>query len=119
MSAVSPDCETKIARSPLSQRRFAVAELRGDIDLDRQPREALEPVFGDSPAIVGGAAGRDREARELGEIERQRRRQRDRLGRHVEIVRERVADDLRLLVDFLRHEVAVVALVDQHAEAAT
>ncbi len=35
------------------------------------------------------------------------------LGGQVEVMRERVADDLRLLVDLLRHEVAVVALVDQ------
>ena len=50
---------------------------------------------------------------ERAEIERQLHRQRDALGRHVEIMRERVADDLRLLVDLLRHEMAVVALVDQ------
>jgi hypothetical protein len=35
----------------------------------------------------------------------------------VEIVRERVADHLRLLVDLLFHEVAVVALVDQEGGA--
>ena len=29
----------------LAQRRLAIAEFGGDIDLDRQPREALEPVF--------------------------------------------------------------------------
>ena len=37
----------------------------------------------------------------------------DALGRHVDIVRQRVADHFRLLVDLLRHEVAVVGLVDQ------
>ncbi len=95
------------------QRRLAVAELGGDIDLDRQPREALEPVFADQAGIVGGAAGRDRDPLERAEIERQRRRQPHPLGRHVEIVRERVADDLGLLVDFLRHEMAMIALVDQ------
>ena len=47
------------------------------------------------------------------EIERQLHRQRHPLVAHVEIMRERVADDLGLLVDFLRHEMAVVALVDQ------
>ena len=39
-------------------------------------------------------------------------RQPIRAGRQVEIVGERVADDLRLLMDFLLHEMAVVALVD-------
>ena len=34
-----------------------------------------------------------------------------RAARHVEIMGERMADDFRLLVDFLGHEMAVVALV--------
>ena len=50
---------------------------------------------------------------DLLEIERQRHRQRHALVRHVEIMRERVADHLGLLVDFLRHEMAMIALVDQ------
>ena len=41
----------------------------------------------------------------------------DALVRHVEIVRQRMADHLGLLVDFLRHEVAVIALVDQHGRS--
>ena len=55
---------------------------------------------------------RSRCASSLREIERQRRHAHA-LGRHVEVMRERVADDFRLLVDFLRHEMAMVALVDQ------
>jgi hypothetical protein len=50
---------------------------------------------------------------ERAEVERQRGRQRHPLGRHVEIMRQRMADDLGLLVDFLGHEMAMVALVDQ------
>ena len=38
----------------------------------------------------------------------------DALG-EIEIMRERAADDLGLFVDFLGHEMAVVALVDQEA----
>ena len=34
-------------------------------------------------------------------------------SRHVEILRQRMADDLGLLIDLLRHEMAVVALLDQ------
>ena len=45
-------------------------------------------------------------------------RQRDALGRHVDIARQRVADHFRLLVDFLGHEVAVVRLVDQEGRGA-
>jgi hypothetical protein len=51
---------------------------------------------------------------ERAEIERQRHRQRDAFRRHVEVFRQRVADHFRLLVDLLGHEVAVIALVDEH-----
>ena len=51
------------------ERGLAIAELRGDIDIDRQPRPALEPIFGDEAGIEGGAAGREREPGELGEVE--------------------------------------------------
>ncbi len=47
------------------------------------------------------------------EIERQLARQLDPVRGEVDVMRERVADHLGLLVDLLRHEVAVVALVDQ------
>ena len=69
----------------------------------------------DQAGIVGGAAGGDRHALDRREVERQLDRQRDALGRHVDVVRQRVADHLGLLVDFLRHEVAMVALVDHEA----
>ena len=42
-----------------------------------------------------------------------RERQFHAAGNHIEVVGERVADDFGLLVDFLGHEVAVVALVDE------
>ncbi len=94
------------------ERRVAVAELGGDIDLDRQMREALEPVLGDHGGVIGGAAGGDRDPIELVEIERQRHRQRHPLARHVDVIRQRMADDFGLLEDFLGHEMAMIALVD-------
>ena len=115
MSAVSPDCDTTIDRPSWRQRLLAVAELGGDIDVDRQPGEALEPVFADQPGIEGGAAGGDRQAVERREVDVEILRHRRAPGGEVEVVGERVADDLGLLVDLLRHEVAVVALVDEHA----
>ena len=36
---------------PARHRRRAVAELRGDIDLDRHARELLEPVFRDHAGV--------------------------------------------------------------------
>ena len=49
-------------RAALRDRHLAIAELGGDIDVDRQAREALEPVFADEAAEIGGAAGRNRQA---------------------------------------------------------
>src|SRR5690348_17691453 len=43
--------------------RFAVAQLRCDIDFDGEPREFLEPVLPDETGIVGRAARRDQKAR--------------------------------------------------------
>ena len=50
------------------ERRLAVAELGGDIDLDRQARQLLEPVFRDMAGVGGGAAGDERQAVDAGEI---------------------------------------------------
>ena len=67
----------------------------------------------DQAGVIRRAAGRDRDPLQRLEVERQLHRQRDALSRHVEIMRKRMADHFRLLVDFLRHEMAVIALVDQ------
>ena len=40
----------------LRQRRLAVAELGGDVDLDGNARIALDPVFADQARVVGRAA---------------------------------------------------------------
>ena len=44
-------------QAALGQGRLAVAELRGDIDLDRQAGEALEPRLAHKPGIIGRATG--------------------------------------------------------------
>ena len=98
----------------LFDRRFAVAVFGGDVDLDRQAREALDPVFADQAGHVGGAAGDDRDARDRRRIDRPGEGL-EPLRRHVDVMGEGVADDLRLLVDLLGHEVAVVALLGQQS----
>ena len=50
-------------QAALVDRRLAVAIFAGDVDLDRQPGEALDPVFADEARHIGGAAGDDRDAR--------------------------------------------------------
>jgi hypothetical protein len=93
------------------KRSLAIAELGREVDLGGQARKVLEPVFCHQSGVIGGAASRHGDPLERAKVERQRARQPDALGGHVDIMRERVADDLRLLVNFLGHEVAIVALV--------
>ena len=44
-------------RAVARHRRRAIAELGGDIGLDRNPRQGFEPVFRNQPGMVRGAAG--------------------------------------------------------------
>ena len=76
--------------------------------------KSLEPVFGDHAGVIGSAAGGDRDAAQFRKVERQRHRQRHALGRHVDVVGQRVADDFGLFENLLGHEMAVIALVDVH-----
>ena len=98
--------------APGLERRLAIAELRRDIDVDGQLRPPLEPIFGDEAGIEGGAAGRQREPAQIGEIEGKCGHI-DAIGGEIDISRQRMADHFRLLMDLLDHEVAVIALVDQ------
>ncbi len=94
------------------ERRLAVAHLGGDVDIDRNARKPLDPVFGDEAGVIRRPARRDRDAADLGEIDAEIGKV-DARRDHVEIVGERVGNHFRLLVNFLGHEVAVVALVDE------
>ena len=97
----------------LFHRRLAVAELARHIDLNRHARDPLEPVFRGEARDKRRAAGDDGDARHALKRERQIKRQRDAARRHIEIMGERAPGDLRLLMDFLRHEMAEIALVDE------
>ena len=94
-------------------RRLAVAKLRGHIYFDRQARVAFDPVFCDEPCIIGRAAGADRDACECLRVEGQIEGQRHPALRHIEVMGKRAAYNLWLFVNFLRHEVAMVALVNK------
>ncbi len=90
---------------------FTIAELGGHIDLHRQARITLEPVFADQAGKISRAAGGDRKSGKLGEIDGLIGLFHG-LGGEIHIMAERMGNDFRLLVDFLFHEVAMVALVD-------
>jgi hypothetical protein len=90
------------------KRRLAVAEFRGDIDFTGQARERFEPVFRGEAGIGGGAAGHQRQAVEMSEVERGGQVQRAVL----EVMRQRIAKNGGLLGDFLGHEMLVAAFFD-------
>ena len=94
------------------QRRLAIAELGGHIDLDWHARQRLEPVFGNQRRIGRRPAGNHRRFWQRCEVER-KRGQRDGLAHRVDDRIQRMANDLGLLEDLLRHEVAVRTLVDK------
>ena len=114
MSAVSPGLRDEEGHAVLPQRRRAVAELGGDVDLHRHPRGLLDPVARGEPGVVRGAAGDD--GRPLHACEREgQRRQRHPFRARIVVGAQRVADGARLLEDLLQHVVAVVALADHRA----
>ena len=59
VSAVSPDWESATTRVEGIRHRLAVPELACLLHAARHAGEALEPVPGDEPRVVGGAAGDD------------------------------------------------------------
>ncbi len=98
-------------RTLAAQRGFPVAEFRGDIDLDRNPRQGFEPILGRQAGVIRGAAGDQGQAVQFRRIERQVRYG-HRARRRIDEALQGVADDLGLFVDFLQHEVPVTALAD-------
>src|SRR6185295_4383294 len=91
-------------------RRMAIAELGGDLDVDRQVGELLDQVFADHPGDVGGAAGDDLDSLETGQVDPAGNGGGG--GEGVHIGRDGALAPLGLVVDLLLHEVAVVALLD-------
>src|SRR5215207_3486930 len=92
------------------QDRLAVAELRRDIDLDRDAGEALQPVLADHADVGSGAAGDDGDSLAAGEVELHVG-QRDLLLERTQIGLQRLGDDDRLLEYLLLHVMGMVALV--------
>ena len=92
-----------------AERRLAVAELGGDLDLHRQAGEPFEPVLRHVAGVVRRAAGHQHQAVAGGEVDAVRGGRRLAVG--GEVARERVGDHRRLLVHLLGHEVLVGAFL--------
>ena len=91
------------------QGRLAIAEFRGDLDVDRQVGHLLDQVLAQQAGDIGGAAGDDLDALQLGEV--QLAGDRGAGGQGVHIGRYGALAPFGLVVDLLFHEVAVVALL--------
>ncbi len=94
------------------QDRVAVAELAGQLDLDRDAGPVLDGVLGDQAGVVGGAAGDDEDLVDVAQllvgepdlVEHQ-------LAAAAQPAEQGVGDRLRLLGDLLEHEPVVAALL--------
>ena len=112
MSAVSPDCEMVTNSEFLRHHRIAVAVFAGDFHGARQLADLLDEVARDHAGVIAGAAGDD--VHVLGALEdlggggAERGLQQPAVGHAFG---QRVGHGARLLVDFLEHEVAVLALL--------
>ena len=113
VSAVSPDCvmTTTSVRPP--DDRVPVAELGAVVHLDRQVRQLLDQELPDQAGVPRGAAGDDADRvdgrRVVGHVAEEHA---SRVERHP--AEDGLADGLRLLVDFLEHEVLVAGLLGHH-----
>ena len=87
-----------------------VTQLRCDINFDGEACPLLEPVFRNQTSIIGGTASRNGQSRYVREIKIIR--QSDGTVDRIDISRERVAHHLRLLVDFLGHEMTMATFVN-------
>ncbi|MNE05346.1 hypothetical protein D3C80_979040 [compost metagenome] len=93
---------------------LAVAELAGDFDLARNTGQAFQPVTGNHTGMVAGAAGNDLHVAHFGEQLGSLRT--ESLDHHVILAQAAFQGALHhgwLLVDFLEHEVTVLALVSR------
>ena len=97
----------------LVDNRVAIAELRGDIDLDEDARHLLDVVFADEPSVVRRAASDDVNLVERIEIRGipSELLEGNRLLVRRDALTHRVAHRLRLLVDLLEHEMLIAALL--------
>ena len=101
-------------RAALLHRRLAITKFRSDIDIDRHPRDLLKPIAADHGGIKSGAAGGEGDAADFRQIEWELG-QVDRALGGTEVGVQGLADNRRLLVDFLLHEVAEIALADERS----
>ena len=105
------DPDHEIARA---EHRVAVAVLRGDVHLDRQPRPLLDRVAPDQAGVVGGAAGDDHDpahVREQRLVQRALPRPGPPPSPAAVRSADRLGDRVGLFMDLLEHERLIPALL--------
>ena len=93
---------------PIIDQRIAVAELRSDIDLDRDLREPFDDIFADQTRVISRTARHDIDAANPCQILLcQRNPVQANLAGRIQPAADRLADCLRLLIDLLEHEMRI------------
>ena len=99
----------KQGQSVLADRRRAIAELRGDIDFNRNSGQFLDPVFRGQASIERRSTGHHDNAVDVGKV-------RHRIGETqailANVMRNGICENCRLFGDLLGHEVLVDAFLD-------
>ena len=91
---------------------MTIPELRGNIDLYWDPYIFFQPVLGHQRRMPGGAAGHEKDTLDALELITVKIdfRQHDIAGLQVDPAPYRIGNRLRLLEDFLEHEMLVAGL---------
>ncbi len=97
----------------LRQHRFTIAEFRCDIGLERQFGFLFKPVFRCVGGIIRCATGNRHSPISLGEHRIGHVAQIERLRCLVDIGQDRARERFRLFVNFLQHEMIILAALNQ------
>ena len=111
VSAVSPGLGDGDDQRVPVEHRVAVAELTGQLDLDREPGPVLDGVLGDQAGVVGGAAGHDEHLVDVAQVLVGQTLLVEHDAPALEVSAQRVGERVGLLLDLLVHEVLVAALL--------
>ena len=107
-----PGLRYKEGKAALRHVASAIPKFRSDIDLCRDAGNGFEPVFGDKGGVIGRTAADDSQFAHPSKIKGQCR-YRDDLVPRIEQCVKSIADNRRLLVNLLQHEMREVTLADQ------
>ena len=89
---------------------FSITEFGRNINIDGDAGQCLEPVFCNNTSIIGGATSCHGDAAQIGKIEWQGILDAHCATCKIDVMGQCVLDHFRLFMDFLLHEMLVIAL---------